>query len=258
MDLALLRKPRLLMIVLAYGAGTMVIAFVSFAASFMFLTNAKVVENAVIAAAAAKTHAPAALIARALTFRGDLSYAHGYTVIELAVRVLLWSSVTAMIFGPVGGFWARRRGPRPVLLSASVLLLIASVGLAAWHDTWEAQAVYGVVLGVGFGLFYASLPNLVIETVTPAQQAISSGVVASFGAVGSAFATALATAVLVHHPFQVIAATPTGQRLVTNIPQVYTNGGYGQTYLIVGGGGAVLTLIVALALWFTRRPATEV
>ena len=63
------------------------------------------------------------------------------------------------------------------------------------------------------------------------QLGVSSGL-------GIAFGAAALTAILVQHPFQVIAISPAGQ-VVRNIPQVYTSEGFGQVYLIVCVGGGL-------------------
>jgi MFS family permease len=178
-------------------------------------------------------------------------------VLQLAFHILLFSSVTAMVFGLIGGFWVRAQGPRRPLAASAVFLLVATGGLVVEHDTWQWQALFAVVAGIGFGLFFASLPNLLIETVTPDQQAVSAGMQGAFGAIGTSFATATATAVLVHHHFQVIAAAPTG-KIVTDIPQIYTSDGWGQAYLYVGVGSSVVALIIALVMWRQRTVPLEV
>jgi hypothetical protein len=95
---------------------------------------------------------------------------------------------------------------------------------------------------------------MLVDTVPRDQQAISAGLLAAFGAVGSSFAIATLTAILVRHPFQVVATTPGGKTLVTNVPQVYTSTGYGYGYLFVGFVGSVVVLAIALVLRAGRTP----
>jgi len=254
MDLALLRQPRMTAIVAISFFGTAVLGLGSYLPAYMFLTSGDQVRQAVIAAAAARAHLPAALVARGIGFQGDIGYAKGFSLLEFALHIVLWISVASVVAGPVGGVWARRAGPRQPLVVGIALLLVASIGLTILHDTWQWQAVFGVLLGIGLGFFYAGVPLLVIGTVPPEQQAISAGMVAAFGAIGTSFAVAVATALLAHHPFSVVATTPTGQRIVSAVPQVYTSGGFGLAYLVVGVGGSAITLLITLALRAGRTP----
>jgi MFS family permease len=262
MDLSLLRVPRVFLIMAMSFVGTAVLAVLAFLPAYMFLVDGHRVQQAIIGGAAQKAHVPPEAMAKAITFQGDISFAQGYSLLEAAVRIILFMSVTAMIFGPLGGLWIRRSNSRHArssagrpLIASAVLFLVASAGLVVWHDTWQSQALFGTIYGMAYGLFYAGLPNLVIDTVTQENQAISAGMTAVFGAIGSSFGIAIATAILVQHPFQFAIKTRTGQEIINKVPHLYTNGGFGQAYLYVGVGGSVIALLIALALWSTRPAA---
>jgi len=70
----------------------------------------------------------------------------------------------------------------------------------------------------------------------------------------TAVGTAIFTAIVSAHPFQLVA-NQGGQTTVHNIPQVYTNSGYSLVYVACGVVPAALTLILALALRHGRTPA---
>jgi MFS family permease len=52
------------------------------------------------------------------------------------------------------------------------------------------------------GFYYAASPNLLIDAVPADRQGSSAGMLAAFGGLGSALATALITPILTSHPFQ--------------------------------------------------------
>jgi MFS family permease len=253
-DLRLLREPRLAMIVTISFFATAALGLASYLPAYMFQTSGNQVKQAIIAAAAQRAHLPATLVARGISFHGDVDYAKGFSLLSFTLHIALWISIASMIAGPLGGVWTRRVGPRLPLITGLASMLLAFVGLTFLDGYWQWQAFFGVFIGIGIGLFYASSQLLVMGVVPREQQAISAGMVAAFGAVGTAFAVAVATAVLAGHPFQVLATTPNGQRIVSDIPQVYTSGGFGLAYLVVGVGATVIALLIALALRIGRRP----
>jgi MFS family permease len=253
-DLKLLRAPRLSMLLAISFFFTAAYTVLGFIPSFMFLIGEKQLKQTILADAVQRTHLPLSLISKFISFRGDISYAPGFSLFQLAWHVLLWTSVTGMIFGPLSAAWARRVGARIPLIVGLVALLAAAAGLTEWHHSWLPAALFGILGGVAFGLYYGTAPNMLVDTVPRGQQAISAGLMAAFGSVGSSFATAIMTSILAGYPFQVVATEPTGKTLVTNVPQVYTSAGYGRAYLYVGVVGTIVALILALALRNGRTP----
>jgi MFS family permease len=252
-DLKLLRSPQLSMLLAISFFFTGVYTILGYAPSFMFLVGKKQVEQAVFAAAVQRTHLPMSVLSKFISFRGDIGYAAGFSLFQLAWHVLLWVSVVGMILGPVGALWARRAGARIPLIVGMVALTAAMAGLSVWHQSWLPVVLFGVLGGVAFGLYYGTAPNMLVDVVPRSQQAISAGLLAGFGSVGGSFATAVMTSILVRYPFQVVATEPTGKK-VTNIPQVYTSTGYGHVFLF-GIAAAVVALILAVALRAGRTPA---
>jgi MFS family permease len=254
-DLKLLRAPRLSMLLAIGFFVTALNQALGFMPAFMFLVGERSLKQQILALAVHRTHLPASLLAKFISFRGDIGYAAGFSLFQLAWHVLLWMAVTGMIFGPVGAIWARRSGARLPLIAGMVALVAATAGLAAWHQSWLPVALFGALAGVAFGLYFGTVPNMLVDAVPRGQQAISAGMLAAFGSVGGAFATATVTSILVRYPFQVIATEPTGKKLVNNIPQVYTSTGYGHAYLFVGVIAAIVALGLALVLRIGRTPA---
>jgi hypothetical protein len=254
-DLKLLRSPGLLVLFASSFFFTGVFQLSSYIPSFMLLVGKNQVEQAVINGAAQKAHVPASLVAKFVTFRGDIDYAAGFSLFQLSWHVLVWSAILAMVFGPLSAVASRRIGARKPLIAGMVIFLAALAALSVWHESWVPLAIFSAIIGIPFGIYYATVPNMLIDVVPRQQQAISAGLYAACGSIGGAFATAIATSVFVAHPFQLVATEPTGKVLVTNIPQVYTSAGYGQAYLLIGVTGAVVALILAVIMRTGRAPA---
>jgi MFS family permease len=257
MELSLLRDPAVAIVMAISCFATMAIALPQLAIPYMFETPKPAdLRSQIIAGAAAKEHVPPSLVAPFFHFLGDINYAGGMTVFQIAWHITLITSITGMIFGPVGGFLARRYGARLALILSGIALLIAFELWTPWHGAWKDQALIGIAWGVGFGFFYAGGPNLLIDKIPAKRQGISASMYAAFGSIGSALAVALATPILAAHPFQIQTPTPSGKgSMITTIPQVYTNNAFSEMYLLIGGGAALIILILSLVLQAGRTPA---
>jgi MFS family permease len=257
MELSLLRAPQVFMVMLIAVFATICITAPNYTIPYMMETPTPgVLRQQIIAQASAKEHIAPALVAPFIKFQGDVNYAGGMTVFQLAWHITIVLSVFAMIFGPLGGYLARRYGARLPMIVGTLSLLAAFELWTPFHGAWVDQAAIGVFWGIGFGFYYAAGANLLMDAVPPTRQGVSAGMLAVFGAIGSALATALLTPILAAHPFQIITPTPSGTgTMVTTIPQVYTNVGYTDVYLLVGGSAALIAVILAIALQSGRTPA---
>ncbi|MCW2931818.1 MAG: transporter [Actinomycetia bacterium] len=256
MELSLLRTPRVSMVMLIAVFATICIAVPNYTIPYMMETpTPNSLRNQILTQAAAKEHVSAALVKPYIMFQGDINYAAGMTVFQLAWHITIVLSVAAMIFGPLGGLLARRYGARLPMVLGTLSLLIAFELWTPFHGAWVDQTVIGIFWGIGFGFYYAASPNLLIDAVPATRQGISAGMLAVFGSIGSALATALLTPILAAHPYYLVGTPPGGKPEHSVIPQVYTNVGYTEVYLFVGCSAAVIALILALALQSGRTPA---
>ena len=257
MELSLLRAPKVSIVMAIAVFATVLVSLPNFVIPYMFETpKASVLEQMIINQAAAQQHYPAAIVAKYVHFQGDIGYAAGFSVFQLAWHIVIFMSLAAMIFSPVGGIIARRVGARLPMIIGSISLLLAFVLWWQFHVTWQEQATIGLLWGLGFGFYYASSPNLLIDAVPADRQGISAGMLAAFGGLGSALATAAITPILTSHPFQLVADNPlTHKTIVQDIPQVYTQAAYSQAYLLIGVIAAVITVALALLLRSGRTPA---
>jgi MFS family permease len=256
MELSLLRAPQV-SIVMATGLfATICITLPNYTIPYMMETpTPNALRNQILAQVAGQQHVPVAVIKPFIKFQGDINYAAGFSVFQLAWHITIFTSLAAMLFGPIGGLLARRYGARLPMILGTLSLIVAFEVWARFHGAWVDQASIGVLWGVGFGFFYAAGPNLLMDAVPAARQGVSAGMFAVFGAIGSALATALLTPILAAHPYYLVGTPPGGKPQYSAIPQVYTNVGYSWVYLLVGGIPAVIALICALALRSGREPA---
>ncbi|HEX3964231.1 MAG TPA: MFS transporter [Trebonia sp.] len=256
MELSMLRDPAVAIVMAISLFATLALALPQVAISYMFETpTPNTLRNQIIAGAAAKAHVAPSLIKPYLSFRGDINYAAGFTVFQVAWHVTLVLSVTAMIVGPIGGFIARRYGARLTLILSGIALLVAFELWTPWHGAWVDQTLIGIAWGIGVGCFYAGGPNILIDKIPAWRQGISSAMYAAFGSIGSALAVALFTPILAAHPFELVASPPGSRPVVSVIPQVYTNNAYTEGYLLIGGSAALIILILAFALQAGRTGA---
>ncbi|HUN32206.1 MAG TPA: MFS transporter [Trebonia sp.] len=256
MELSLLRAPQVSMVMLIAVFATICVATPNYLIPYMMETPTPgSLRSQILAQVAAREHASVALIKPYIAFQGDINYASGMTVFQLAWHITITLSVAAMLFGPIGGYLARRYGARLPMVLGTLSLLIAFELWTRFHGAWVDQATIGVFWGIGFGFYYAAGPNLLMDAVPAWRQGISSGMLAVAGSIGTALATASLTPILAAHPYELIGTPPGGKPQVSVIPQVYTNVGYTDVYLLVGGIAAVIAFLLAIALRSGRTPA---
>jgi MFS family permease len=256
MELSLLRRPQVSILMGISLFATICLTLFNYVVPYMMETPKPAALRAqILAGVAAKEHVSVQAVQPFVRFQGDIDYAAGLSVFQLAWHVIIVLSVAAMIFGPIGGIIARRYGARLPMILGSVFLVIAYELWTRFHGSWVDQAEIGVIAGAGVGFFYAAGPNLLMDVVPAERQGISAAMYGVFGALGTALATALVTPILAAHPYYLVATPPGGKPIYTAIPQVYTNVGFSWVYLYVGVIPAVIALILSFALRSGREPA---
>jgi EmrB/QacA subfamily drug resistance transporter len=88
---------------------------------------------------------------------------------------LLPSTVMMLLVSPLAGRLANRVGSRVPLILGSLATCLAFVLMAFAHDQpWEFY-VGAAMLGLGIGLAFAALANLIVEAVPPEQTGVATG-----------------------------------------------------------------------------------
>jgi EmrB/QacA subfamily drug resistance transporter len=127
-------------------------------------------------------------------------YGYGATIIQSGLY-LLPLTVTMFIFGMLSGRIAARFGSKAAVIVGSIFSLASYLILAFAHThSWEIYAA-STLLGVGLGLAFSAMSNLIVEAVPPAQTGVASGMNANIrtigGAVGAAVMSSIVTSQLV-------------------------------------------------------------
>jgi MFS family permease len=255
LDLALIRKPAVYLVVISAFFITGLQSVFSIIVSYLFLTPPQAqLQQKIIAAAAAKAHYPAAVVAPFAHFNGPVSGA-GFSVLQLAYHITIWQAVFTVIAAPLGGWLCRRIGARIPLIIAGVALTAAGALWVGWHSTWQEQVAIGVLFGIGGGFNFAAWPNLIMDSVPAGLQGIAGGMVQVAGSIGTSVSAALIASIEAAHQFHVVFAAPGRPSLTQPIPQVYTDAAFTQAYLLLGAIPAAIVIVIAIVLRTGRTPA---
>jgi EmrB/QacA subfamily drug resistance transporter len=155
-------------------------------------------------------------------------YGFGASITEAGLY-LLPSSLLMLIAGPIAGRLTGRFGARTPLVAGSAITTVAFLLLAAEHDQSLAVYIGSALMGIGIGLAFASLANLIVEAVSPEQTGVATGINTMVRTVGGAIGSTIGAAVLTS---TVVGGMPTAA-------------GYTDAFLLAAAAGA-LSLVASL------------
>ncbi|HET6551860.1 MAG TPA: MFS transporter [Solirubrobacter sp.] len=158
-----------------------------------------------------------------------------------AGMLMLPSTLVMLVAGPWAGRLATRSSRLPLVLGTAIGA-VAFVFYAFAHDTAWQICVGGAVLGIGIGFSFASMANLVVESVPREEVGVATGINTIMRSVGGALGAQLVASLLAG---KTIAGTP--------IPAeaAYTDA------FIVAAVAAGLATLAALAIPQRRRPDAQ-
>jgi EmrB/QacA subfamily drug resistance transporter len=116
---------------------------------------------------------------------------------EAGLRTLPWTGAPAIV-APIAGLLAGRIGGRPILIAGMVLL---SAGLAWLAVVVSPTVAYATLVpgfiaaGVGMGLFFAPIADIVLSSVPAAEEGKASGATNTIREVGGVFGVAVLASV---------------------------------------------------------------
>jgi EmrB/QacA subfamily drug resistance transporter len=123
--------------------------------------------------------------------------AQGYSPLEAGLRVLPWTAMP-MVVAPIAGALSDKIGSRPIL---AVGLALQAVGLAWIAAVSSATVGYTslvgpfIVSGIGMGMFFAPMANVILSAVKPAEEGKASGANNAVREVGGVFGVAVLASV---------------------------------------------------------------
>ncbi|MER5813515.1 DHA2 family efflux MFS transporter permease subunit [Streptomyces sp. NPDC002033] len=165
----------------------------------------------------------------------------GYSPTQAGLRMLPWTGM-AVIVAPIAGILSDRIGGRPVVVAG---LALQAIGLG-WFAmvlspdvSYAAQLPALVLSGIGMSLFFAPANNVLMSTVTPADQGKASGANNALREVGGALGVAILASVF-------------SARGGYETPRAFTDGTVPALWI----GAAAVALAAGLALLLPRRTRT--
>ena len=121
----------------------------------------------------------------------------GYSPFQAGLRILPWT-VMPIFVAPIAGILAGRIGGRPILATGMAIQAIALGWLAATITptiAYENVIVPFILAGIGMGLFFAPIANVVLSAVRPDQEGKASGATNAIREVGGVFGVAVLAAI---------------------------------------------------------------
>jgi EmrB/QacA subfamily drug resistance transporter len=114
---------------------------------------------------------------------------------------LLPSTIGMMILGIYAGRISRRFGSRAALLAGTAFTTVAFALLAVAHSHPYDLLISAALLGVGIGLAFAALGNLIVQAVPPQQTGVASGMNTVMRTLGGALGGQLSATFIAAHTF---------------------------------------------------------
>jgi MFS family permease len=121
----------------------------------------------------------------------------GYSPFQAGLRTLPWTGMPIFV-APIAGVLAGRIGGRPILFTGMALQAIALGWLAVVITPtlpYEDMVVPFILAGVGMGLFFAPIANVVLSAVQPVEEGQASGATNTIREIGGVFGVAVLASV---------------------------------------------------------------
>jgi len=123
---------------------------------------------------------------------------YGFGMTFTQIGLLLTPGALAIVLGGwASGALVRTTGARPLVACAAVLASLAYAALALAHESVAAVVVANTALGLGIGLGFAALTNLVVRSVGEDRTSVFAATTAVSRSTGAALGAQMAAAVVI-------------------------------------------------------------
>ncbi len=175
-------------------------------------------------------------------------YGFDASVLRASVEYLLPSTIVSLLAAPVGGQLVRHKGPRLVLLLASLIGTAGFVWIALDHEHTFSVIAAGMFVGAAISLGYAAMPAVIVASVPHHQTGIANGINSISRSTGSAIGSAMITTVL---------ASKSIEHLPPGAPKLPAESQFTLTFVIAGTAFLLVSAVAWLGLRKIRtlRPA---
>jgi MFS family permease len=158
-------------------------------------------------------------------------YGFGASVTKSGV-FLLPQAVGLVLLGFLAGQFARRLGLRTALFAGCAITVLPFLMLSVMHEkAWQIY-VASALLGIGPGIGFAAMSNIIVQGVPARQTGVAAGMNANIRTIGGALGTAVAATLITARPSS------------TGLP---TDAGYVRGFIAmtaVAGLAAVASLVI--------------
>jgi EmrB/QacA subfamily drug resistance transporter len=161
--------------------------------------------------------------------------AQGYSPLEAGLRVLPWTAMP-MFVAPIAGALSDRIGGGRIMAAG---LFLQAIGLAWIAAVTDATAAYSslvgpfIVSGIGMGMFFAPVANVVLSAVRPVEEGKASGANNAIREVGGVLGVAVLASLFSHY-----GGYETAERFNDGlVPAIWVGAA------VVAGGAALALLI---------------
>ena len=117
----------------------------------------------------------------------------------VAGLLMLPSALVMLGAGPLSGWLGSRFGSRLPLALGAGFAVLAYVWLALFHGTLAEIAFGALLVGIGIGLAFAAMANLVVEAVPQDQTGVATGINTIMRSIGGSIGAQVAAAMLAGH-----------------------------------------------------------
>jgi MFS family permease len=125
------------------------------------------------------------------------STGYGFGASVTGAGLFLLPSTVAMLFvGPMAGSLERRFGSKPPLLAGAIFAGAAFVLLGIAHSTPAEIYIASGLLGIGIGLAFAAMANLIVIAVPPDQTGVATGMNTIARSIGGALGSQVIASIL--------------------------------------------------------------
>jgi len=121
----------------------------------------------------------------------------GYSPFQAGLRTLPWTGMPIFV-APIAGLLAGRIGGRPILFTGMALQAVALGWIAAIVTPtipYEDMVIPFILAGIGMGLFFAPIANVVLSAVRREEEGKASGATNTIREVGGVFGVAVLAAI---------------------------------------------------------------
>ncbi|MEH0845542.1 MFS transporter [Micromonospora sp. CPCC 205711] len=167
-------------------------------------------------------------------------YGFGASITQAGL-LMLPMLVAMFVAGILAGRLEAGFSPKAQLATGAAFNVLAAAMLTVAHDTrWEV-GIAGALVGLGIGLAFASMANLIVGNVPAGQTGVATGMNANIRTIGGAIGAAVVSGVITAHP------------QANGLPR---EAGFTLGFLVLTGL-ALAALLAALVVPSPRRPVNR-